>query len=278
MSHFTNDLYIIHALTNLHVGSGGQQYGVVDNTVQRDVITNYPTIHSSSLKGALREYTTVEYENMKNHVVDVFGSEPTAQDSQPGSYRFHHAQLLTLPMRSNVKPFFRVCSPNSIQEFLDHCIICQLKLSEKLISALTYAISLFENNEKDKTMYSFEYLTNEGYVEDYPIKQAPELDKYKDAITEIRELFGQHMAVASNQTMDEFTENLPVLSRNYLEAGTSKNLWYEEVVPRETRFYTFVSRPMDAINYKVDNHHIQIGANSTIGYGLTHWSLKSSNK
>lgn len=69
----TNKLFHITAITNLHVGSGTENIGVVDNLIQRDVITKLPIIHSSSLKGALREHCNC---NKDQNVIDyIFGSE-----------------------------------------------------------------------------------------------------------------------------------------------------------------------------------------------------------
>lgn len=53
---YTNKAYIIKTKTNLHAGSGDTNFGVVDNEVQRDSITNLPVINSSSLKGAVRDH------------------------------------------------------------------------------------------------------------------------------------------------------------------------------------------------------------------------------
>lgn len=68
-------------------------------------------------------------------------------------------------------------------------------------------------------------------------------------------------------------ENLPIIARNVLENGESKNLWYEQVVPAETIFYAVTQESdavlADAINGKV----IQIGANATIGYGYCKFDL-----
>ena len=41
------ELYIIECATNMHVGSGDASFTVVDNQVERDVITNFPTINSA---------------------------------------------------------------------------------------------------------------------------------------------------------------------------------------------------------------------------------------
>lgn len=49
-----NSIVYIQTITNLHIGSG-EGLGVIDMPVQRERITGYPVIPSSSLKGVLRE-------------------------------------------------------------------------------------------------------------------------------------------------------------------------------------------------------------------------------
>lgn len=64
-------------------------------------------------------------------------------------------------------------------------------------------------------------------------------------------------------------DNLPIIARNVLDNGESKNLWYEQVVPAETVFYTIIDSKGDATlaNKIGDDAIVQIGANATIGYG-----------
>ena len=65
-------------------------------------------------------------------------------------------------------------------------------------------------------------------------------------------------------------DNLPIIARNVLENGESKNLWYEQVVPAETVFYTIIVDRGDGMlagKISEDNAIVQIGANATIGYG-----------
>ena len=67
-------------------------------------------------------------------------------------------------------------------------------------------------------------------------------------------------------------DNLPIIARNVLENGESKNLGYEQVVPAETVFYTLMDDTLDkastlAKKITEDNAIVQIGANATIGYG-----------
>ena len=64
--------------------------------------------------------------------------------------------------------------------------------------------------------------------------------------------------------------NLPIIARNVLDNGESKNLWYEQVVPAETIFYTLIdNNGDDKLFGKIGakNTLIQIGADATIGYG-----------
>ena len=75
----------------------------------------------------------------------------------------------------------------------------------------------------------------------------------------------------------ELAATLPVLARNHLESGVSQNLWYEEVVPRESYFGFTILVPeghehFDDFNALLQDKVIQLGANATIGYGLCHFT------
>lgn len=65
-------------------------------------------------------------------------------------------------------------------------------------------------------------------------------------------------------------DNLPIIARNCLENGTSSNLWYEQILPAETVFYTLIdSKGCNLLFEKLNKEEcfVQIGANATIGYG-----------
>jgi len=71
------------------------------------------------------------------------------------------------------------------------------------------------------------------------------------------------------------------LARNYLVNGESKNLWYEEVVPKKSKFYFVIAKPtnldeadrqekLDAFEKRFDNSsRVQFGGNKSIGYGYS---------
>ena len=41
----TTRMYVINTLSNMHVGSGEVNYGVIDNLIQRDSVTNLPNTY-----------------------------------------------------------------------------------------------------------------------------------------------------------------------------------------------------------------------------------------
>ena len=73
-------------------------------------------------------------------------------------------------------------------------------------------------------------------------------------------------------TAENFKQlDLPVIARNNLENGISKNLWYEEVVPSDSRFTFMIIGPdelMTKLNEVITETTVQIGANASVGYGF----------
>ncbi len=255
MKGYTTHCYKIQALTNLHVGSGDTHYGVIDKMVQRDAITKYPSIHSSSLKGALREYFTHGFKADGKLINHIFGSERSGKETenpvfQKGEYRFFDAHLLALPVRSNTKPYYLVSSKEALEQ-------------------ANAQIKLFDC--KNST-------TNLGYT---PLYKATSTQNVQQIRLENLEFLLQRLPVTSTDLIvvphdnyfDQFIEDLPVLARNQLENGESKNLWYEEIVPRESVFYFFIAVPekdthFDNFNKDLNEQIIQIGGNASIGYGF----------
>lgn len=89
-------IFIIECLTNLHVGNGDVNFNIIDNEEERDVVTGFPTINSSGVKGALRAFFE---ENDLSNIIEIFGSE-NSKVTTSGSLKFLSANLLALPIRS----------------------------------------------------------------------------------------------------------------------------------------------------------------------------------
>ena len=69
----------------------------------------------------------------------------------------------------------------------------------------------------------------------------------------------------------EICENLPVVARNNLQG--KGNLWYEELIPRQSIFWFTVLYPkMDIVNEVIkktkEGIPFQVGANATVGMGF----------
>lgn len=71
-------------------------------------------------------------------------------------------------------------------------------------------------------------------------------------------------------------DNLPIIARNVLENGESKNLWYEQVLPAETVLYAIIREEGEDLKNALDGKIVQIGANATIGYGYCKFDLLCS--
>lgn len=258
-------LYTIKTLTNLHVGSGDANFDIIDNQVQRDAITNLPNINSSSLKGAFREhFTQFDANGMINY---IFGPEATSDDNhQTGAYSFFEAKLLTRPVRSNAKYFFNATCPAIIKELLQSCELFQIELDSQIKDVLQKLSEL----EPNKPLI-FEDIKS-VILEDLEA-QFQQFD-----VSKLTNFLGKDLALLSDKDLKALS--LPVLARNKLDNGESKNLWYEEIVPKETQFYFFIVKPtnldlkdkaqkIDSFERRFDNEEIiQIGANKSIGYGF----------
>lgn len=263
--------YLITCLTNMHVGSGEANYGVVDNLVQRDPISEVPIIHSSSLKGALREHFKDEWGEGDSRLNYVFGADPVRKkkevkdstekendkkkEPQVGYYKFFDANLVVLPVRSNVEPFYRATA-----EFLLKEVEEKAKALGKTGLSVSPITDYTVEEEKPKVVAA----NGQVILEDYTAVSGLQL-KNSDNYLE------DNLALFHKNTFKEFTKRLPVIARNQLENGESKNLWYEEVVPRESRFVFFVAKSekyQEEFNKVIHNKTVQIGGNASIGYGF----------
>ncbi len=236
--------YLIRCLTNLHVGKGGANYDVVDNSVQRDVTTGLPCIFSSSLKGALRQFCasndllkedldyifgprteTKKPENKKKNEGQDDKKEDKNNDNGIGHFSFFQANLWAFPIRSD-------------KEAKGYTLTTNANWQEK-ITSLADAL-------KVKPDYSKAGVSPER--------------KEKEVVEEV--------------------DHLPVIARNCLDNGESKNIWYEEVVPAESCFVFFISyddeEKFKLFDEKIQSKPVQIGANGSIGYGFC--SIKNISK
>ncbi|MGE5340831.1 MAG: type III-B CRISPR module RAMP protein Cmr4 [Candidatus Omnitrophota bacterium] len=274
------DLYIITARTNMHVGSGEEALGLVDNRVQRDVVTNLPNINASGLKGAFREYFSFRWEEKPEKVIDIFGTDSFEKDPngekkkdkihKAGSFRFFNANLLSIPVRSNVRPFFRATSPHVIADLIEEMNTFgypdenEIKTHLQTLAGLTPEKGqalCFTPVEKDAVLEDDEYR-----VVKYEGNEALNL-------TVLESILGKNCVLMNDEDFMDICDDyhLPIIARNCLENGRSTNIWHEQVVPRESRFYFFLLKPNQS-PYDLEfskGDPVHIGGNASIGYGFT---------
>lgn len=274
------NFYRIKCVTNMHMGSGDINFNIVDNEVQRDPVTGYPTMFSSGVKGALRQHFADH-----DKVVELFGSDIKESDSNgksgstPGKLKFLSGNLLFLPVRASKgdQAYYMVTTKSLLMQFES---LYQTVMGEEY----------FGNDRLDKIAEGNTYGNPDAEVDGLKTSNgntAEEVDGLKTSNEKLDDqlykFLKEKMSMDVNkivimQESDLRKINLPVLARNQLENGISQNLWYEEVVPHEAIFYTAVlsdgTHSGDAAlaefdEYIKNNNLVQFGGNATIGYGLT---------
>jgi len=281
MQGYKTQLYLITAQTNLHVGSGDTEYGIIDRLIQRDPLTGYPFISGSSLKGALRQFFDNQWGENDSKLEAVFGKDTKRRgdngQNEAGKFSFFDAYLLSLPVRSDKIAYFNVTSPALLNGLIETATLLDFPIKHKeeiesVENALvngTKAIHFVEGVEKAKLENS-------------------EIEATKSEKNHTLEAtLGKNLVIVANNVAatngfpndlfgvlcDDF--HLPVMARNNLENGQSQNLWYEQVLPRQTRFFCSVIYPsnqqgvFDAFHKLLTDTKtiVQIGANASIGYG-----------
>lgn len=237
-------IYKITCLTNLHVGNGESNFDIIDNAVEKDPVTGLPTINSSGIKGALRQY--FKEKGVENCIItSIFGSDQkTAQEqdkarSIPGKVKFYQADLLARPTRASVggKTNYMVTSEEAIGIYDTKAAVFRAKSISR---------GHCVDNEIGIEGISHQCVQNIGIID-------------------------QQTVILADSTLRDLP--LPVLARNQLDNGISKNLWYEQVVPHKSIFTFAVSSDDEDVLKRFaevlkNEAYIQFGGNATIGYGL----------
>lgn len=246
--------YFIQCITNLHAGSGDANYGIIDKLVQRDTVFNYPTIHASSLKGALRQhFEDAKYSDIK--IDEIFGKKTDSdEDAESGNCNFLSADLVALPVRCSHKQFALTLCPQLVES-----VNAKSKmLTNHLILNNPASIDkLFTNEIIDPIYLEDDNLNRENYI------------SLLIAASQSLSVFNSQFAYVENKKFDNYSKDLPVIARNRLDEN--KNLWYEEIVPHQTIFITYIlsgSSDFNLFEQHLLNDFIQVGGNSSVGYGL----------
>lgn len=283
-----NQFYRLRCITNLHVGSGETNYGVIDKLIERDATTGFPCINSTGLKGAIKQ----KFENVSPTILkEVFGSDlkrnnqtkkereeeqksldkggaKVEDPTQQGKCFFLSAQLLALPVRSDKIPYFLATSPGLINGFIglwEDLYGTPFSTEDDLKKA---GDNLFKANDHIGADLGQTGKTVTALISDNGLKSA------------LTALLGTDapIVILSDEKMIELADdlNLPVIARNSLEDGQSKNLWYEQVLPRESVMYFPIIWDEDrSAEFDLTKGTLQVGGNASVGYGFTQITLLS---
>jgi CRISPR-associated protein Cmr4 len=202
-----------------------------------------------------------------------------------GLIKFLDARLLFLPVPGRKHAYYHLTSYETLSEYsaLLKKLGIDLNLHFKLVTSHTVGHHIYDKNANSDDIIggeAFNHLPEEVYAAN------------EQGFNELKRLFGiKHLAVTTQEHFDELLDNLPVIARNKVATfdDLDGNLWYEEVVPREAIFGVVLSyydnfdnsfahgkndqdrfvKAFEAFEAKLLNDTIQIGANASIGYGLS---------
>ena len=194
--------------------------------------------------------------------------------------------LLSLPLRATRKVFYNAISPQVIKDFLNYYVnffgnTNELEIFKKFIEEFDFAGKDFlvfdEINELE-----IEDFTNYGTVHSDSEDDKIKIEEYFKTVCKIST---SNLAVFSDEIFSKICDRkMPVIARNNIGAdGISKNLFYEEVLPRSTRLYFMVGEDITkngkdyyqtTISKLSGNNEVfQFGANYSIGYGFSKLTL-----
>lgn len=245
-----NRIFKIRCITNLHVGSGESNFNIIDNEVEKDAVTGYPTVHASGIKGALRDNDAILTDKTKEYY--IFGKpEKSDEAGSGGNYKFFDAKLLSRPLRVSGDPmlaYIPVTTVTAINEFIETSALfgCNVGKTDKL------DVNFGESN----------FISN---VDNIKI-EGEAASKYSGTDEAfLKSILGEKFAIC--KSFDDYP--LPIVARNKLdENGISKNLWYEEFVPHTSTFWMIVLCPDSNFYLDIESKPIQLGANSSTGKGF----------
>lgn len=232
-----NNVWFITAKTNLHIGNENtSSYGLIDLAIQRNVTTDLPCINSSSLKGALNEYAAQGAKIESDNLIKIFGCDKVKQNGSSRNGKTQKGNYIFFDANILFLP---------VQ---DDKTLYHLETSHDVIKRFRDQMSLFgiQLNNNDEQLID-ELKSAMGITKDI---------KFSDSDEAFIDLCSD--------------DNLPIIARNILDNGESKNLWYEQVLPAETILYTLIDDKGDeTLRTELNKNDtiVQIGAGATIGYG-----------
>ena len=299
-----------YAISPMHAGSG-DSVATVDLPIQRERHTNYPCVHASAVKGAMRahfrefvepgkeiaKYGDKQFKQAEKLVNFIFGSDKgndewngefndnSSIDSIPGAISISDAKLLAFPMRSNIAPFIWVTCPvilNRLKNDLRFCgILDQFNIDDYKIES--YNAKILKGELKD------EKIILEDSVVEIKDKKSIAL-KFLEHFPELTNLLliSDEMFDYCISSCTEIQTNIKIDSKTGTAAAGA--LRYQEFLPSDSVLYSVINfkgqRNMDNLKANIIKGHvrgvikdfIQIGGDETLGKGICKIDWVSGDK
>ncbi|MCX7698451.1 MAG: type III-B CRISPR module RAMP protein Cmr4 [Candidatus Goldbacteria bacterium] len=294
-------ILFLETMSPLHAGSE-TSLGLVDKPIQREKVTEFPVIYSSSLKGAIREFIE---ENMLNDdkeketFYELFGPEGDGEDNFASAISFTDAKILLFPVASVKDVYVYITCPFVLKRFMNDCKISDINKfdeinienlkvnkSEVITHSNANEIKINQNNNSSIILTEFQFnVKNEKN------------DKLIEKIKEFTGVSENKICIISDDNFKYFVKyHTEIMARVKIgQDGTTDtkkggNLWYEENIPIYTVFYSIINvfrsrnisekrkKDEELIKFfeeKFNNlNTFIIGGNKTIGKGLIKSKIK----
>ncbi len=263
----------LFAETSLHPGIG-QIVGAVDLPVARERATGYPVIFGSSLKGALREKCEKKLIKEQNEGKDGAIARIFGQAEQAGSLLISDARILLLPVRSIPGPFRWITCPHILERLKRDLALVGITKDFQIPNVQDRAF--VHNSSKDSQVFLEEIVTD--VQKDDSIEKIVEVLENFIPHDFVKKRFKKQFMIIDDEEFQYFAQyGLQVNARNVLdEKKISLNLWYEELIPHDTLFYSLIFERKLSENQNdievlkrifTEDKYLQIGGNETIGQG-----------
>jgi len=255
----------LRAETAIHAGTG-QNNGVIDMPIQREVHTGYPCVFGSAVKGAFRAHAEIreawENKGRDSKLQKVFGAENAETSS---AISMTDARLLLLPVRSLTGHFRLVTCP---------AILKRLQRDMQMMGMdATWQIP---NPQPQQVMGAG---SGDIFLEEFKFTQ-----KQMDLTTIVQKLesFGaenlkDQLLIMNDEDFAWFAKHATAITPHIAIDSETKTvkagaLWYEESLPSDSLLYTMLMGEDEHVDsvlsmFPEDKAFIQIGGNETVGMG-----------
>ncbi|MEP0814909.1 MAG: type III-B CRISPR module RAMP protein Cmr4 [bacterium] len=265
----------LYAETSMHCGDEGSS-GFIDMPVQREKHTEYPVIPGSTLKGVLR----AEYHDDKGEsgAAAVFGSK-----DGKGGICVADGMLVAFPVRSLLEPFFWVTCPYALERFAR--IAARYGVAAPAVPAIADDNALVCRGAARDISLEDSLVSAQPGLPEGIVNSVSALLPSDEAFNYVREALNTRLLAVSDLVFRDLVKTATdVVTRVRIdqEKGTVARgaLFNQELVPSDAIFVSSLRGRSDAdvdAYFKWFGGHklIRIGADETIGRGITHVSLKN---